>query len=146
MIFTCCRCNKEFKYGQSYRKHLEKFTCKPAVGTPSYNRLHKNPEAMSRVEPSFEVSRLAAKLEKLEVDLELANRRIQLVESKNQELVCELGNVKRSLYWVKTSQKEANARLLLTDAELRKETLDLQHKQFLCRLREQRLSQATKEV
>ena len=81
------------------------------------------------------------KVEQLVLKQSLDSRQILAQAEQIRTLTRDLGNVKRSLFYVKENQKKANAALLAKDTELRAQKRQLDKDRFLCKLREMRLAE-----
>ena len=141
--FQCTRCNKVFRYMKPYAKHLRKWTCRPAPGTLSFKKMIRSAQPSSNpgTEPSAQLGDLIQKVEQLVLKQSLDSRQILAQAEQIRTLTRDLGNVKRSLFYVKENQKKANAALLAKDTELRAQKRQLDKDRFLCKLREMRLAE-----
>jgi hypothetical protein len=128
----CPVCGKEYKHEKRFHNHLHNGKC---------TRATTDPKVEEPVAPTNLTLSLLARVEALEA----RNKEKDEIIAK---LVSDLGNVKRSLYYVRDSQKKvnqqvietqktANEDILKSQEALKVETNKLHHQKFWFKLKQQ---------
>jgi hypothetical protein len=126
----CPVCKKEYKHEKRYHNHLLNSKCSRAT---TATKKAEEPAA-----PTGLLLSLLARIEKLETSNKEKDETIT-------KLVTDMGNLKRSLYYVRDnqnkvneqvieSQKTANEKILKAQEALKKETQKLHHDKFWFKL------------